>query len=293
MIKNKFLSSILKFGLKQNKKMNFSAKLFPHFSSKTFSNYLYIKDFTKIHDLKYKEEIFEFLSMHNENLNTKEISQLIDLLSDKIILPSELKELKIFLQNLIEIQDNYQNDKECLSKVLSFFSIQYFNVRELKNQDNLENVIETRLNNSEYDHDFFNIWVSAGNLMLKSLEKVNAESFKDIFTFISEGNAQISSKDFYNVFIQNIMDRIEKNEFSNEDRLDIAIIFFVLFSKKKFTIDVFDFEEIVDLKGDLDVNGDNGDIYRTFVRILETVGREMGLEGSKKIKELRDRIKLN
>jgi len=141
------------------------------------NNYTFIKPTTEIKDLKYKEEILEYFAFNYLNLQEADYKQILRLLKVHKILAPEIKDIKCFFRDFLEISENIK-DEELISNFIYFFidKMNEINVHKKKN------TITTEIENNFYDLDFTSVLNSFFFFLERIIPKIkNPITFDAIF----------------------------------------------------------------------------------------------------------------
>jgi len=223
---------------------------------------IFIKDITKVEDLKFKEEFFEFISLRTEELTEIDLISIIEKLETHVILESELKEFKFLIRNILEVK-NIFNSEYAIMKFIKYF-LKTYNSDLKKFFD--PNVISVE--NNKYDVFFDNLNASMFNFALENLMKIennhNMKYILDLFLLINFSEEKVKKELFEKIqikFLQNINlnlmnsplnlknivndGQFGSNEnFKEEDLLMFLLINLVLYQENKYLLDVV-LEELI------------------------------------------------
>jgi len=166
---------------------------------------IFIKENSRLEDLTYKEEIFEYVALKSNVMSEKDIILALEKLENHVILETELKEFKFFIRNILEIQSNF-NSEYAITKFLKYFITTYN--RDLKKFFD-SNYISVE--NNKYDLYFQNIYAALLNFALMNIMKIeinfNLKYYLDLFLLINFTNDKIKKEFLEKIqikFLQNI-----------------------------------------------------------------------------------------
>lgn len=182
------INLVKKYNFYLNNKFNFSQISQTNNFNKYQQKFVFIKENTKINDLTYKEEIFEFFAFNYGNLSNDEIRIIIDKLQKYQILESELHDLKCFLRDLLEIKHKL-NDLNLINEIIILFNSKYLEIQNFKN-----NLID----NENYDSDFISLYYNFSNFVQENFFKFPNKDLKNVFTFYVLTQKSLPDKEFYN-----------------------------------------------------------------------------------------------
>jgi hypothetical protein len=168
---------------------------------------LYINTKTKLEELKYKEEIFEYLNLYNNRLSENEILKLLKKMEKSHVLENEIKDFKCFFRNLLEVKEIFRN-REVIVEIIKFFLDKLKQIQELlretKNTEEMS-ALGFRLNmeHTEYDKDFTNILKTLSDFVSSNLEIliIDRESLRLVFHFYNELYQEFDS-DLTNIYLK-------------------------------------------------------------------------------------------
>jgi hypothetical protein len=149
---------------------------FPKLNKKLFS-FVYIKENTKLSDLKYKEEIFEFLAYNHNTMQERELNEIILKMMNFKILKSEAVEFKNLLRNLMMCQNVIQS-KEVIRNFLTLISNKLDDINEFIND-------EYEANNF-LDKDFSQIFSACFSFINKNIHLLEKNDILDLFKLITK-----------------------------------------------------------------------------------------------------------
>jgi hypothetical protein len=179
-IKNKLFQSpqyLKKHNLSWFTKYNFCAKE----EICNQNHYTYIKSSTELKDLIYKEEILEYFAYNYLNLQQDDLKEILKLLKVYKILAPEIKDIKCFFRDFLEISENIE-DEEIISQFINFFIEKMDEIEQHKR----ENSIGTEMENNFFDLDFSSILNSFFFFIEKSISIIrNPNTFNAIFKFLN------------------------------------------------------------------------------------------------------------
>jgi len=223
---------------------------------------VFIKEDAKLEDLKYKEEIFEFVAFKSNFMSEKDIIVALEKLENHVILETELKEFKFFIRNILEIQDKF-NSEFAIVKFIKYF-IKTYNTDLKKYFD--PNYISVE--NNKYDLEFDNIFAALLNFALLNLMKIennyNFKSYLDLITLINFTNDDTKKKFLEKIqikFLQNVNLNLVNSPFSlrsifdeselkeincnkEEDLWAFLLINIILYQENNYPVDEL-FNEII------------------------------------------------
>ena len=153
-----FCESIIQ--IQQEKKLN---KKFPN---KTFT---FIKENSKLSDLNFKEELFEFAAIKAEQLNDSEINLILDKLKDKKILESEIKDFKHLIKNILSAC-NDSIKQETLLKFIKYYLAIHKDIKIYLDPNYIS------IENNGFDLFFDNLNASLLNKAMMNITNANKSS---------------------------------------------------------------------------------------------------------------------
>ncbi len=164
---------------RNNKNSSINKKIFK-FSSCNLSQFLsngrkikyniFIKENSRLEDLIFKEEIFEYVALKSKEMNEKDMITVLYKLESHTIIEAELKDFKFFICNVLEIQEKLKSEFAVV-KFIQYFLKTYNN--DLKKFLNPNSLL---LENNKYDLNFSNINASLVNFALGNLMKIETNS---------------------------------------------------------------------------------------------------------------------
>ena len=135
-------------------------------------NYIFTTPNTKLSDLKYKEEIFEYFSYNHNRMNENEINEIFLKLLKFKILSNEMIYFKIFYRDFLSIQKQWKNE-EMISNSILLFIDKYKDVREyITDNTNLDN---------QYDKNFYQLINSFITYTINNCYKLRKENIIVLF----------------------------------------------------------------------------------------------------------------
>jgi hypothetical protein len=166
---------------------------------------LFIKETSKLEDLKFKEEIFEYVAFKANEMTEKDIITALDKLESHVILEAELKEFKFFMRNVLEFQEKFRSEF-ALIKLIKYF-LKTYN-KDLKNFFDLNSYT---IENNKYDLDFSNLNAALLNFALRNLMKIennfNLKNILDLLLLINFSDYRIKKEFLEKIqikFLQNV-----------------------------------------------------------------------------------------
>lgn len=238
------------------------------------NQYVYTKNDTKISDLQFKEEIFEYFAFHYESLNENEITEIVNKLNDKVILTSEIKDMKMFMRNLIEIIQADKRSTEFMSTICNFFFKKSMEIKEIIQSDDINTQSSLRMNNNEYDMDFFNVWIGIANIMIENIDNVDSSTLKAIGFYLGEGRSE-NAEELWEKYKEHL--RLKISEYDFNDRIELAVLFFKLKSDQQITNinDIID--ELLENCNNYEINEENKEMLVQFNEIIKVYKDDFNL----------------
>jgi hypothetical protein len=142
----------------------------------TGNHYIFIKPTTTLKELKYKEEILEYFAYNYSTLNQSELQSILNKLKDYKILAPEIKEIKCFLRDFLEISENIK-DEELIHEFINFFIQKIDEIDE----NIKENYINTKIENNVFDLDFTSLMNSFFFFLEKNIPNARSPKLFDDF----------------------------------------------------------------------------------------------------------------
>jgi hypothetical protein len=182
-----------------------------------FSYYVYINKNTKLNDLKFKEEIFEYFSINYNKMNEDEINEIIQKIGTfKILLP-EVIELKNMLRNIVIIKEKLT--AKSLKNLIWFLNDKVEDINTYQN-DNFEN-------DNIMDKDFNTVLEPLCKFIYENFEELDKE---DLFLFfklsLKLGNLT-EDLIFYFFKLYENADNVENFSIEQESELIHALLNFI------------------------------------------------------------------
>ncbi len=196
-------------------------------------SYVYTTPNTKISDLNYKEEIFEYFAYNSEKLNESEINQIFNKLFKFKILKNEIIDYKNFIRNFLLIDKDWITEDIIKNSLLLY----------LDKQKDVDEYLKDEINppSNQIDANFLPINISFYNFINKNYYKLKNENIILLFNFLSEfGNED--DKIFKNVLmIYNLNNAL--NPYKPEHSAEVMINIIKMLFKNHLKLD----EEVKDV----------------------------------------------
>jgi hypothetical protein len=140
-------------------------------------NYVYTTPSTKLADLNYKEEIFEFFAYNSEKLNENEINEIFQKLFKFKILKNEIIDYKNFLRHFLTLDKDWINEDTVKNSLLLF----------LDKLGDINEYLNERVNHpeSQIDANFYPVYLSFYYYMSKNYNKLKNENIILLFNYLS------------------------------------------------------------------------------------------------------------
>jgi hypothetical protein len=165
--------------------------------------FFFITENTSISDLNYKEEIFEYFSYNYQKLNVDELKQILGKIKNLYILETEVRDLKCFIRDFIEISHQIK-DEELIVELISFFTSKFAQVEEYIHDSNALEI-------NEIDKDFFNHVNNLFEFISSHVKYIKSnDNLIEIFYFLQKFD--IEEKELCNDFIVNMINHFKLNE---------------------------------------------------------------------------------
>ncbi len=191
------------------------------------AKYVYTTPNTRLSDLKYKEEIFEFFSYNSEKLNESEINEIFLKLIKFKIMKNEIIDYKNFLRIFLSIEKDWMTEDIVKNSLLLFLD-------KLKD---IEEYLTDEINTPEniIDTNFFPINLSFYNYVMKNYHKLKDESILLLFNYLQHfGNED--QKLLKNALMMYRINRIA-NPFLPEHEAEVALLIIKMLRKKTINLD--------------------------------------------------------
>jgi hypothetical protein len=190
-------------------------------------SYVYTTPNTRISDLNYKEEIFEYFAYNSEKLNESEIDQIFNKLFKFKILKNEIIDYKNFLRNFLSI------DKDWITEDIVKNSLLLFLDKHKDVDEYLKDEYESPSN--QFDANFIPINIAFYNFINKNYYKLKNENIILLFNFLQHFGTE-DNKLFKNVLvIYNINNAL--NSYKSEHNAEVMISIIKMLRKKNIKLD--------------------------------------------------------
>lgn len=189
-------------------------------------SYVYINPNTKISDLKYKEEIFEYFAYNSQKLNESEINEIFTKLFKFKILKNEIVDYKNFLRNFLSIDKDWITEDTVKNSLLLYLD-------KLKD---VNEYLEDEFNPpSHIDANFFPINFSFYSYIGKNYHKLKNENILLLFSYLLNfGNED--GKLFKNILmIYNFNNTL--NPYKPEHNAEVMLNIIKMLNKKYIKLD--------------------------------------------------------
>lgn len=209
---------------------------------------LFIKENSELKNLKYKEEIFEYMSLFSKDIKDTEIILAIDKLENFEILESEVRYFKFFIRDILEMQEKLI-EEEIIIKFIKYYVRNINKIKKYSDNDYIS------IENNNYDLNFDNINASILSFAMFNLHKIkDNKNLKPILELVNlvVFQSKTIKKDFIEKiqikFLQNINLQLWNNpiylgKINKENQVSDDILFFCLFNISEYDLQKFTYDE--------------------------------------------------